>query len=310
MTRLWLLPFVAMLLAACVSAPEQRPAALLQGERILALGVQSFRADDYANAATHFTRALAHYQGLDHQEGMLRARLNLAETALAVGNGAAAERHLLAAAPLAEGAAAQRVQLLRSSLALQQGRYAAAVELLTPMLEGAQRSEPLYRSALANRVEVALLADEPEAAAWVERYAAAVGGEGGTFTARLYRFRAELARRAGAHAAAAAALEQALALYKALPDRAGTAATLEAWGELLMEQQQWEAAADRLERALHIRLWLLARRHSAADLQRLAAVNEARGQPQRAAAQRRWAEIVAGDGRVDWGALQREVLPQ
>jgi len=306
-----LLALTAVLLSACVSAPEQRPAALLQGERFLEMGVQSFRADDYANAATHFTHALNHYLGLDHHPGILRSRINLAETALAVGNGAAAERHLRAARPLAGAAEAARLQLLHSSVALWQDRPDTAVELLAPLLEGTPRADGLYRSALANRSAAALARHDADAAAWVERYAAALRGvEGGALVGRLYRFRAELARRSGDGAAATAALQQALEVYKAIPDRPGTAATLEQWAALLMDGQQWDAAEDHLQRALHIRLWLLARRDTAADLRRLAAVSEARGQSQRAAAQQRWAEIVAGAGAVDWAALQREVLPQ
>lgn len=306
-----LITLAAVLLGACVSAPEQRPAALLQGERFLEMGVQSFRADDYANAATHFTRALDHYLGLDHQPGILHSRINLAETALAVGNGAAAERHLRAARPLAGAAEADRLQLLHSSVALWQGRPDQAVELLAPLLERVPPGTGLHRSALANRSAAALARNDADAAAWVERYAAALHGvEGGALVGRLHRFRAELARRSGDAAAAAAALQQALAAYKAIPDRPGTAATLEQWAVLLMDGQHWDEAEDRLQRALHIRLWLLARRDTVVGLRRLAAVSEARGQPQRAAAQRRWAEIVAGAGPVDWAALQQEVLPQ
>lgn len=279
MTKNLLPALAALLLAACVSPPEQRPAALAQGERFLEMGVQSFRVDDYVNAANHFTNALNHDQGLDHRPGMLHSRINLAETALAVGNTAAAERHLRAAAPLADEAAA-RLQLLQSSVVLRRGHPDVAVAVLDSLL-AAPPQNAVGRSALANRTEAALLRGDDDAAAWVERYAAA-----------------------------AALLQQALELYKAIPARPGTAATLEEWGALLMEQQRWEEAEDRLQRALHIRLWLLARQDSAADLRRLAAISEATGRPQRAAVQRRWAEIVTGTGRVDWAALQREVLPE
>lgn len=301
---------LALLLAACVSPPEQRPAALAQGERFLEMGVQSFRVDDYANAANHFTNALNHYQGLDHRPGMLHSRINLAEIALAVGNTAAAERHLRAAALLADDAAAARLQLLQSSVALRRGHPDTAVALLEPLLAAAPPNA-VGRSALANRVEAALLRGDDDAVAWVERYAGALRGEqSGAFVARLYRFQGELARRGGDYSGAEGLLQQALDIYKAIPSRPGTAATLEDWGALLMEQQRWDEAEDRLQRALHIRLWLLARQDTAAGLRRLAAASEATGRPQRAAAQRRWAEIVAGDGRVDWAALQREVLPE
>jgi tetratricopeptide (TPR) repeat protein len=312
MTRpaLFALLALTLLLGACVSPPEQRPEAVLQGQRFLELGVQAYRGDDYANAATHFTKALAHYQGLDDRGGILRSRLNLAETALVVGNPAAAERHLDAAAALAqaegEGDALRRVALLRSTLALKAGEYDGAAALLEPLLAG---KDDVARTALANRVAVALARRDDDAAAWVQRYAAAVRGGDAALLARSLRFEAELSQRSGDLAGADRLLRQALDTYKVIPSRSGTAATLEQWAALLAAQQQWAAAEDRLQRALNIRLWLLDRSATAGDLRRLAAINEATGRQDRMAALARWADIVAGDGAVDWSALRREVIP-
>lgn len=312
MTRVHVLALLLLTLSlgACVSPPEQRPDAVLQGQRFLELGVQAYRGDDYANAAAHFTKALAHYQGLDDRGGILRSRINLAETSLAVGNNAAAQRHLDAAAALAqaegEDNALRRVALLRSTLALKGERYDTATALLESLLTD---KDDIGRTALANRAAVALARQDADAAGWVQRYAAAVRGRDAALLARSLRFEAELKQRSGDFAAADALLRQALDGYKGIPNRTGTAATLEQWAALLAAQQQWTAAEDRLQRALNIRLWLLDRSATAGDLRQLAAANTAMGQQERAAALVRWADIVAGDGAVDWSALRREVIP-
>lgn len=301
------------MLAGCVSPPEQRPEALLQGERFLTQGVLAYRADNYPLAAAEFSHALTHYQGLDHRQGILLSRINLAETALAVSNYEAAVRQVAAAVPLAasEGDVVQqeRLTLLRSSIALKQGHYATTLELLTPLLASGLNDAELKRGALANRAALALALEADDAPAWVDRFAASVRKDESLFNARLQRFQAQLALRRGEQAQAEALLQAALDTYKAIPSRSGTAATLEEWGHQLVVQSRWDEAEDRLLRALRIRLWLLDRGSSAADLQIMAAINAAAGREERAAALNRWAIIVAGNERVDWSALKREVLP-
>ena len=306
----WMLLLTALLLGGCVSPPERRPDAVLQGQRFLELGVHAYRNDDYANAAAHFTKALAHYQGLDDRVGILRSRINLAETAIAIGNYDAAVRHLDVATELAQADhrtdALRRIALLRSTLALKRGEYDAAVVALQPLMEG---DDAIARNALANRVSVALARHDTDVLQWVDRFARVVRQDDVLLTAKLLRFRAELQLDAGDFAASDKLLEEALAHYKSIPNRTGIAATLEQWGELLMQQRQWDAAEDKLQRALDVRLWLLDRADSAADLRRLAAINGSAGRSEKAEALRRWADIVGGEGPVNWSALKREVLP-
>lgn len=301
------------MLAGCVSPPEQRPEALLQGERYLTQGVLAYRTDNYPLAAAEFSHALTHYQGLDHRQGILLSRINLAETALAVGNYEAATRQVAAAQPLArsenDAGQQQRLELLRSSIALKQGHYATALELLTPLLEAELADAELKRGVLANRAALALGAGDVDAADWVARFGSAVRKDESLFNARLQRFQSQLALRRGEPGEAETLLQAALDAYKAIPSRSGTAATLEEWGHQLAAQSRWDEAEDRLQRALRIRLWLLDRGSSAADLQIMAAINAAAGREDRAASLNRWAIIVAGNERVDWSALKREVLP-
>ena len=313
--RCWGVWLAVLSLSACVSPPPRRPAALVQGERFLTLGVAAYSADDYLNAASLFGRALEYYRGLDDRGHIVESRIDLAETALAVGNFTAADGQLQAARQIADSdgmaQAQQRLSLLQSTLAIRRGQYALAAQQLSPLLSSADTEADIRSSALANRTDIALhRADDPPAP-WLERFAAVVrDAHDPLLEARLLRFQAELKERGGDDRAAATLLRRALGRYKSIPNRAGTAATLEQWGALLAAQRQWAAAADRLQRALDVRLWLLDRAATVADLRRMADVNEAAGHVARAAALRRWAGVVAGRGAVDWSGLRQEVLPR
>lgn len=314
-TRCWGNWLAALSLTACVSAPLQRPAALVEGERFLALGVAAYTADDYANAAALFGKALDYYRGLDDRAHIVESRIDLAETALAVGNLAAADGQLQAARQIADSdgmvQAQQRLRLLQSTVEIRRGHYAAAAQQLSPLLSAADTEADIRSSALANRVDIALHRADDSPAPWLDRFASAVhDSRDPLLAARLLRFQAELKARAGDDGDASTLLRQALSRYKSIPNRAGTAATLEQWGALLAAQRQWAAAEDRLQRALEVRLWLLDRADTVADLQRLAGVNEAAGHAARAAALRRWADVVAGRAAVDWSGLRQEVLPR
>lgn len=313
--RRWGVVLGAALLTACVSAPHRRPpAALVQGDRYLTQGVAAYAADDYVNAASLFNQALTYYRGLDDRRGIVESRIDLAETALAVGRYAAAEGQLQAAGVIAgeEGMAAaqQRIGLLLSSLAIRQGRFDAALRQLAPLLSSGDVAAGVRRSALANRAEIALRRPGDDPAAWVGRFADAARGSGDrSLLALLARFRAALKVRAGDDAAAVALLRRALGIYKSIPSRAGTATALEQWGGLLAARKQWPAAEEKLQRALQVRLWLLDRAGTVADLRRLAAADDALGRAGRAAALRHWAQAVAGHGPVDWPALRQEAVP-
>jgi len=308
-----LLFVLALALAGCVSAPQQRPQAVVLGQRYLELGVQAYQNDNYANAAALFTKALAHYRGLDDRQGMFRSRLDLGETALAVGNFAAAQEHVDVAAALAKAEgwkdALRRTLLLRSSIALKEQHYDVAEAAMAPLLVAGAPQDDIWRYALANRAALELARNGADASQWIARYVKVVHGGAPADVARGLRLRAELRGRAGDPAEAERLFEQALALYKTVPSRSGIAATLEQWAMLLMNNGHWREAQDRLQRALNVRLWLLDRSGSAADLRRLEQVAEAQGNAKLAAALHRWAELVGAQGPLNWSDLRREVLP-
>ncbi len=313
---LLLLLLLSSALLGCGSAP-QRPAAVVEGERLLALGVKAYRNDELLIAANFFTKALAHHQGLDNAEGQLQSRINLVEVALAVSNLDAAQRHL-AQAELLAGAELDsyrpRLVLLRSSLALASGDMASARTLSESLLSQPLVGSPhpaangsLVREALINRTSVAFALQGEEPTLWIAQLEKRAQGDLHA-SARLERFRAELAMRGGDHASAARHLQQALGHCKALPSRRCIAGTLEEWGAQLLASGELAAAEERYQRALAVRLALLDRGGSSKTLRQLAEINRATGQSDRAATLSGWADTIATGQTVDWSRLRGDTL--
>lgn len=313
-----LLVLLLAALAGCGSAP-QRPAAVVEGERLLARGVQAYRNDELLEAANFFTKALAHHQGLDNAEGQLQSRINLTEVALAVGNLDAAQRHLAQAELLAAGPLASyqpRLLLQRSSLALATSDLATArnqsERLLPEKLGGTGQTAAdaaIVREALVNRTTVAFATAEENPALWVARLEKSSDGDHNA-TAWLERFRAREALRAGDHASASRHLEEALGLCKGIPSRRCIAGTLEEWGAQLQASNDLTAAEDRYQRALAVRLALLDRGGSSKTLRQLADICESTGRGERATTLADWADSVANGTAIDWQRLRGDTLPR
>lgn len=308
-------PFLLLLLlAGCASPPPERPPVLVDSERYLHQGVAAFHNDEYRLAADLFQRALHLYQGIDHRRGELLCRLNLAETALAVDNHAAAEGQLAAAAGLvqADPALRPRLALLRARLALRRGMHAEAgqwLEGLLPGFDGERVTTALDSTTLAVlavRTRLAFDRGDEDAGLWSRRFSLAVGeGERPLYRARALRFEAALAPSGQA----AEKLDQALALYKAVPYRPGIAATLEAQAALHMSAERWLEAEDALRRALAVRSVLLNRADTADVLRRLMRVNTALGRSEQVAALERWVGLVESRGFQEWNRLRGELAP-
>ena len=306
------------LLTGCGSAP-QRPAAVVEGERMLARGVQAYRNDDLLDAANFFTKALAYHQGLDDAEGQLQSRINLTEVALAVGNLDAAQRHLAQAELLATGPLAgyqPRLVLQRSSLALAQGDLETArtlsERLLPEKLGGTGKNSAdtdSVHQALINRSTVAFASADEQPAMWVARLEKNSDGDSNA-SAWLERFRARLAQRAGDQADASRHLQQALTFCKAIPSRRCIAGTLEEWGALLQASGDLAGAEESYQRALAVRLALLDRGGSSKTLRQLADICHTTGRGERAATLSGWADSVATGSTIDWNRLRGDTLPR
>lgn len=322
MNRRFLIPWLLVLLGVgCATPPPPAPPEFLQdAQREMNAGTQAFRNDNYPSASAHFLQALALYASMDHPEGMLGARVNLIETALAVGNLRAAEANLDAARHTLnrEGLAgyAGHLALLQARTAVQRGDLGPAKAQLEPWLDRASVSgcqTGLGLSALALRATIALDEHAPDVTDWIQRYAAALNHclldaspaaplDDAPFRGRLERLQAQAAQQSGDAASADQALRRALVHYRKAAYRPGLAATLGQWGRLSMEQGQWSEAEDRLERALIIYLRMRHPNKTREVLRDLATAKEQLGKAGEAAELGQWIELL---GQQDGGVWQR-----
>ncbi|MGM0593472.1 MAG: tetratricopeptide repeat protein [Pseudomonadota bacterium] len=317
---------LVLLLGACTNISDDRPEVVRKSEYYLENGVRAYTNSDYATAAELFTRALAHYRSVDDREGILLSLINLAETALASGNPEQALRQLEATERLLSDQQlkqySKRIQLLRAQAHWHSGAQQAAMPLLTPLLpqfdqDGRPRKRPIAPmvSAVILRTDIAFshLETQPdEARQWLQRLDATLAQsspEMPLHTARRDRFQARLEQQRGNTDAALTLLEGALERYRSAIKRPAIAATLSEMAQLNKTRRQWRLAAEQLERALYIRLWIMDRRGSRENLHQLAAVYEQLGQTARAERARTQAEAIERDGE-GLNALRKERLAE
>jgi tetratricopeptide (TPR) repeat protein len=309
--RLFLLATAtAILLAACVSQPDRRPEVQIQGEQQLKRGTHAYVNNDYHTAAAMFRESLALYQGIDDLDGIAQSRINLVETALAVGNYRSAAEQLDALDRLTEQAGGtayrERARLLRATLAFREGRLAEAERLLAPLLPAFDdndrtlgRPSEAGLNALASQARIASESSMAQAAPWLRRLANTLKmemfKERPSIEALLQRLLARQAVEAGRPGVAVAHLEQALAAVKRAGDRRGIANTLQALARLHMHEERWQTAAELLQRALDVRSAMLDRAGIAAVLHDLILVEERLGNQTRAQALRDWRERLRRD---------------
>ena len=282
---------LALLLGACAGVSDSRPSVVRDSERYLERGVAAFQDDDYVSAAQLFGKALRRYQSIDNPQGVLLSHINLAETALALGNPRAVAAQLDAAQGVLDrepGLAehAPRVTLLRASNALDQGDAETAMLLLPPLLpalDSAAVLSPTARAALVLRTRAAFLTGE-DPTDWIlrlHRDLEAGGAIPPADLARLKRFQARLAAGQGRGEEAAARYREALEIYRSLAARRAIAMTLEEWAGLSIAEADWPGAKNRLERALLVRSWLQDRSGVARILETQQIVHAALGDTRR-----------------------------
>lgn len=318
--RVMIYALLILKLSACVTAPEERPPPLDEGARQLQQGVAAYQRDEYLSASSRFARALYYYRGIDAREGMAHSHINLAETALAMGKPDTAEAHARAAAQLAEERALQtlvkRSQLLLGTLALRRGEYNEAQTVLDALLPDPNANpksiSALQWSALANRTRLALMRGDGDAGKWIDRLAQSIDGsppEQGARTALAARYRAIHLHQTGQGDAADPWYAKALHEYKRLRKRTGIAATLEDWGESLMQRGQWDEAKARYKRALPVRIWILDSVGTARSLRGLQQVHRQQGRPDIAEDIGVWIEAVEAPAFDRWDALKQVMAP-
>lgn len=294
------LPFTLalLLLSACSGISDTRPELIRKSEYYLEHGVSAYENSDYVAATDFLRKALAHYRSIDNTEGILLSHINLAETALAAGNFAAAEENIDAAEKISQLSNYRefnpRLQLMRAQVYWRQHDASNALQQLASLLppfDEEQRSEKrpdlLMLGAVTLRTDIAFSRENDahaEAKLWSHRLSLMLPQtEGNTqlHKARLLRFEAQLAYYEGDPKDALETLEEALQLYRDSAARPAIAATLTERGDMLIKLERWQEAEDELQRALYIRLWIMDRSGSQELLQKLQLVYIALGDNER-----------------------------
>lgn len=308
-------------LAACSGISDTRPDVLRSSERLLERGVNAYHNSDYVGATDFFSRALTHYRSIDHRQGMLFSHINLAESALAMGQHSGAGKHLLEATSLAHELddieQQHRTALLQAQLAWRQSQADHARQilhaLLAPPEQGSKHSDTLQLAALALRCEIAFSdADADGAEQWLQGFEQAIKRSSEAtpqHQARLLRFQAQQLQRQGEHEQADTLREAALAIYRETAQRPAVAATLTEQGQSLLIRQRHAEAEDRLQRALYIRIWMLDRHNSRKLLEQLAQVQALQGKDEAASQSRDYAQRIQHNS-ADWQALRQQVKPR
>ena len=299
-------------LTGCVTSPASSPAPTHPGQRQLTQGVELFAEDNYPLAAERFQQAVDYFRSVDDPAGIVDSRINLLETALRVGNLAAARRQLEQARQIANRAdlqpRLQRLSLLAARLLAADNQAAMASTQLDELLEQPSLDTELQLSALAWRAELAIRSAPAQAEPWLVRYAEAIDrakDPAATHKARVARLRADQARALNAGAMADQAYRRALTGFRQAHYRPGLATTLQNWAALALTQGKHTQARNRVQRALYIRLWMLDRPGAIAAFQTWAAIETGAGAPKQAAAARAWARHLEQTDQIDWGTVKQ-----
>jgi len=273
---------LALLLTACGSRPTRQPVVVMDSESDMALGMRSYQDNDYMQARNYFARALAQYRSVDQRADELNALIDLADSALGQGEYMAARDYLGEADKLAANgnfaALRAHVALLTAYADMQAGDAQPAAAQLDALLNDPTTPADIRQAVLFAHTQAAFDLKSADATAWLGKLGAALGKNPDALsTARYQRLQAIAARNNGDLRQAAALYTKALNAYRAVYYRPGIAATLEEWADLSMQEKDWNAAKNQLQRALDVRLSMYDRTHSIRDLDNLMQTDAALG---------------------------------
>ncbi len=265
---------LALLLTACGSRPTRQPAVVMDSENDMALGMRAYQDTDYTQARNYFARALAQYRSVDARAGELNVLIDLADSALGQGEYMAARDYLGEADKLAVNenfaALGPHIALLIAYADMQAGDTQPAAAQLDALLNDPTTPADIRQAALFARTQTAFDLKSADTTAWLGKLGATLGKNPDALsTARYQWLQAMAARNNGDLQQATALYAKALNTYRAVYYRPGIAATLEEWADLSMQQKNWNAAKNQLQRALDVRLSMYDRTHSVRDLKKL-----------------------------------------
>ena len=216
---------------------------------------------------------------------MLNSRINLIETAIAIGNLAQAELLLASVEAMQRRNHTTdyqtRIALLKTRLFFHQRNYPRALFAIQPLIaalneQTSGHSENERLNILSSMARLAITRQSADATQWLQRFQHSLRQskqDNVRYQALLYRLQAQKKQQEGAYAESQRLLEQALASYQQLAYRRGIAASLQQLAELEAQQQHWQQADGLLQRALPIHLWTLNRIAATQVLERLIDIN-------------------------------------
>ena len=270
---------ITAIATACVSGPdEKQPAAIEAANNALSAGVNHYNDSKQELAISYFNNALRDFRSIDHQYGIASSCLNLSKSHLSLGDVDTADAYLRQAKKIiARENIAQlndHVRIIESSIAIENNQFSLAKETLQPLLKNNNNND-FTLAAVQNRTRIAfaeISSNNDEAKQWMEKFEQEIksNGQKQSNIARLNRFKAALSHDASEQEAQFSA---ALDIYRKQTNRPGIAATLQEWADTLIQQNQPEAAHDKLLRALYIRQSLQDRNNSLKTLNSLAQIS-------------------------------------
>jgi predicted ATPase/uncharacterized protein HemY len=278
-------------LAALLSQPEAAAPTAARVKALQGAGSLAHRQGDYDAARSSFEESLTICRALNDQRGIASAFQCLGLCAAGQSDYTTARGHYEASLAIRRRVGDQRgvaftLEVI-GNLERVQGRYAEARALYEESLK-------LFR-ALKNRSSIALMLDQLGNVAWhlgehesartLHEESLALYQELGSKSGiALVRFNlGEVARSRGEYTAARAHYEECLALDRELGDRRVMASALNRLGDTFFGQQAYEPARARYVESLSIQQGLGHRLGIAIALGSLAALEQAVGEPERAA---------------------------
>ena len=269
---------ITLLCTACVSGPdEKQPEAIEAANSALSNGVSNFEKNKYELATAYFRNALRDFRSIDHQFGIASSCLNLSKTYLSMGDIELADAYMKQAQRIIKQENIKQLdnhlRIIESSVAIDNNQLGQAKEILSPLLQK-EANNDFTLAAIQNRTRIAhaeMGNNQEDAEHWTRKFEQTIkSSDNPAYQARLARFKANLSSDVEIQNKY---FDEALNIYRTQTNRPGIAATLQEWGNALIQKNQNVAASDKLHRALYIRQSLQDRRNSLDILSSLAHIS-------------------------------------
>jgi tetratricopeptide (TPR) repeat protein len=242
-----------------------RPHAVIQSENFMQQGIKAFQQDNFLQAINSFNKALVLYQSIDEQNGILLARINLIESALAISRFDLAEQNfaLIGNTERLPPALSSKIILLKAHELFLQEHYHDALKTLDPLLaqlpDTYKEPDSGQINLLLTKTKFAIFAHSADANSWFKRLDA-VMAENSTINlkqkALFKRLSAHITQQKNNQEQAITLMQQAIDLYKSKANRRAIATCLQEIAQFYYTRQNYIAAHESLNRSLLIRKWL------------------------------------------------------